>query len=69
MIKNILLNIIGFFVTIIITPLLFSLITYYLVFPSMTMSFIQLLWISECIWLCLNYITINIENAIKNKNK
>lgn len=69
MIKNILLNIIGFCVTIVMTPLLFSLVTYYWVFPNMNISFIQLLWISECIWLCLNYITINIENAIKNKDK
>lgn len=68
MVKNVLLYVLGFFVTILLPPLSISGITYML-FPRMEINFIQLLWLVAIGWLALNYITINIENAIKDNKK
>lgn len=68
MVKNVLLYVLGFFVTIILPPLFISGVTYVL-FPRLEMNFVQLLWLVIIGWLSLNYITINIEKAIKDNKK
>lgn len=68
-IKDIVLWIIGFIVTIILPPLILAIITY-IVFPRSEYNFVQIFWLIILGWLSLNYITINIEKAIKeNINK
>lgn len=64
-IKEILLTIIGVFFTVIFTPLVATIITWYL-FPNIQMTFIQIMWIYFCIWMSLNFVTITIEKAIEN---
>lgn len=66
MIKKCLWWIIGFIVTILMPPLVVTGITY-AAFPTIKLSFKQIFWLVIIWWLSLNYITINIENAIKNK--
>lgn len=64
MIKEYLWWIIGFITTILLPPLVVAGITY-IVFPAITLSFVQIFWLVIIWWLSLNYITINIEKAIK----
>lgn len=66
MIKEYLWWILGFIITILMPPLVVAGITY-VIFPTIKLSFIQIFWLVIIWWLSLNYITINIENAIKNK--
>ncbi len=65
--KDVLWWIVGFFMTIMFPPLAFTIVTW-LVFPRLSISFVQLFWIVIMIWLAINYITINIEKAIEKIN-
>lgn len=59
----------GFIVTVLLPPFIFTAVTW-VVFPRLELSFIQLFWIIDMIWLCLNYITITIGKSIEQlKNK
>lgn len=62
--KEILMYILGFFVTIMLPPLIFSVVSYF-VFPNTKYSFIQIFWLITMIWLAINYITISIEKNFK----
>lgn len=66
MIKNYLLWVLGFLVTIMMPPFVITGITY-MAFPTIKLSFMQIFWLVIIWWLSLNYITINIEKAIKDK--
>lgn len=66
--KDIVLNTVGFVVTIIATPFFATLFTYIL-FPKLKFNFIQLFWIFFCIWMSLNYVVITIENSINKLKK
>lgn len=67
-VRDAFLYVLGFFVTIMMPPLFISGITYAL-FPRLEITFVQLLWLVIIGWLSLNYITINIEKAIKDNKK
>lgn len=65
-IKEIILTVIGVFITVFLTPLIATCITWYL-FPNIKMTFIQVMWIFFCIWLIVQYITISIEKSLEDK--
>lgn len=65
-IKKMALTVFGIFVTIFLTPLVATGITWYL-FPNIQMTFIQLLWITFCIWMAIQYLTISIEKSVEKK--
>lgn len=64
MIKNYLLLILGFIVNIMLPPLVVSVITY-TIFEQSGWSFYQIYWVTGIWWLSLMYITINLQNTIK----
>lgn len=65
-IKKMALTVFGIFVTIFLTPLVATGITWYL-FPNIQMTFIQLLWVTFCIWMAIQYLTISIEKSLEKK--
>lgn len=64
--KDVSLTLVGLFVTIFLTPLVATGITWY-IFPNIQMTFIQVMWIYFCIWMGIQYITISIEKSIERK--
>lgn len=59
---------IGFIVTVLLPPFIFTTVTWF-VFPRLELSFVQLFWIIDMVWLCLNYITITIGKSIEQLKK
>lgn len=64
LIKKIILYILGIIWTIVFPPFFFATITY-IVFPKTNLSYLQILWLIVMVWLGLQFLSITIQNGIK----